>query len=120
MDLENTYLYILDNNGEPTITQNYKEWLDWMENNKIVDSDKIQLADGNIYRFSTVFLGFNYNFSNKKCPILFATMIFPEHSYDDLFTMVYFTIEEARIGHRHTVMEYQRMSVEELNECIRK
>ena len=80
------------------------EWgKEFGNSNRIIKQET--LPDGNFV--STVFLGIDYNFSDKGKPLLFETMVFPQRgNYLDKYMERYSTYEEAEAGHKRIVEQF--------------
>lgn len=80
--------------GKPVPESNLYKWGAWFEKADL----KIELTEKDNITVSTVFLGFDHNWTPGGEPILFVTMVFGgEHDQD---MERYSTIEEARAGHK--------------------
>lgn len=91
------WYWILD--GKTPKAATLQEWSDFIE---CIDKKRIQQ---NVYQrhgkriwISTVFLGIDHAFDEGR-PILFETMVFEGHSFQDLYCERYATYDEAIEGH---------------------
>lgn len=68
--------YILDKKGRPVPEPDVEKWGRWFETAKRhIGADTLRG-----YYVSTIFLGLDYNFSQKGKPILWETMVFYKHT----------------------------------------
>lgn len=65
--------YILNDKGEPVVEPDLMKWARWFETGKDRIVERTQI--GNI-KVSTVFLGFDHNYSATGGPVLWETMVF--------------------------------------------
>jgi len=66
-------LYILDENGKPTIEHDMMKWAKWVQES---ESRRVGLEKIGDVKVSTVFLGIDHNFSKDGPPVLWETMVF--------------------------------------------
>lgn len=67
---------------------------------------RTELSNGTV--ISTVFLVFDHGFGGPT-PLIFETMVF-DQDWEDLTTIRYSTVEEAREGHAAAVREFRPLS----------
>lgn len=79
---------------EPDL-EKWARWIEDAELNRIVGRTKVGKLT-----VSTVFLGLDHNFRDKGKPILFETMVLPDHPD---FMEQYSTYKEAEEGHARIV-----------------
>lgn len=95
-------MFIL-NNGIPVEVSPdiFAEW------SKDHSNRRVAYTEVGALRISTVFLGINHGFGGK--PLWFETMVFVGNDFsNEVYCDRYETIEEAREGHRKTVIEYSK------------
>jgi hypothetical protein len=91
--------YILDDSGTPVLERDQQRFGEWFEHieNRLVGRDEIS-PDVSV---STVFLGFDHNFSGRGPPVLWETMIFGGRH--DQYQERYSSISAALKGHNAAV-----------------
>jgi hypothetical protein len=91
--------YILDGRGNPVLEPNLVRWEKWFacSENRTLKHDTVSRS----VRVSTVFLGFDFNFSGKGPPLLWETMIFGGR-HDGTYQR-YASRKEAVAGHVRAV-----------------
>ena len=92
--------YILVNR-RPVFEPDTSKWAKWFGkgSNRRVARDIVGKKT-----ISTVFLGMDYNFTGKKKPLLFETMVFGQ---DEEYMERYSTWQEAKEGHKKILKKYQ-------------
>jgi hypothetical protein len=102
MPMSNPYChtYILNENHEPVLEEDFSAWSRWMfEDN---DRRQVRLTEQGDVWVSTVFLGLDHNFGHGR-PMLYETMAFIAH--EGVGQWRYSTWAEAEVGHDAAVME---------------
>lgn len=100
-------LYVLDENGNPRATEDFREWGDMFKGERHVAKTEIQ-KDGQKGRVSTVFLGIDHNHSGEGPPLLFETMVFLGDGNDDDYCDRHATRAEAEAGHTEALAVYMQ------------
>lgn len=92
--------YILDGRGNPVREPDPARWEEWFtgSDNRVLKHDTVSRA----VRVSTVFLGFDYNFSGKGPPLLWETMIFGGRH--DRTCQRYASRKDALAGHARALV----------------
>lgn len=93
------YKYILDVDGNPVPCEDVVAWGEWMEDAERRVINSVHPKTG--VRVSTVFLGIDHGWDDRKPPLLWETMVFGGPSNGTMNR--YSTLAEAQDGHRQMV-----------------
>lgn len=86
----------------------FDEWIKITmgRNGRHVGLTRVQ-SGGHTYTVSTVLLGLDHGYGGGR-PVIFETMVFKDHSSEDLEMDRYCTLAEAKAGHRRMVRQVRK------------
>lgn len=112
--------WILDDERQ-LVETDMMTWARWFE----TAERHVALTETQLFRISTVFLGFDQSFSERGPPILFETMVFERQphlrrwfdgtlreSFEDLEQLRYSSWDDAELNHWIIVRRYLKLEAE--------
>ena len=97
--------YILDENGQPQVTEDISAWCTWIKR----DNRRVAFSHVGSVEVSTVFLAIDHNFHGNGEPILWETCVFGAPDGTDHMRR-YSSLNEAQEGHAEVVEEIKALA----------